>query len=205
MAIIKDVKPKQKKEVLIPDRLKEFLTYVNSLILNKDEAATIPSDDLIQNDFASGGLEEENGNSYYFTYSPEEIARDEWKLRLDKETINKISQGTIKKLTLWGCAKNNCHNLFSNPKGTCSRCDYFDDKKPAKDKKLRKIREASNNKAEWLLNYFAIFPNSSPPQIIRDYNSDTALGAKWGSFTINEIVDKMKEIEKIFSTKNHKR
>ena len=61
-------KAKAMATVPIPDRLRAFLSEVRDLIGRGDEAAILPSDDLLQSDDAYGGLT--NDGDYSFVFFP---------------------------------------------------------------------------------------------------------------------------------------
>jgi hypothetical protein len=129
----KSPKPKLQETVKIPARLGEFLRYANELIVEEDEAATIPSDDLIQIEesigwlLASGGLNEEGGSQFSFTFFSEpKQTRKTWELKLNKEQIADIAAGRIEELTFWTCRMSDCGCKFMAPDGDCFYCDWED-------------------------------------------------------------------------------
>ena len=121
-----EIQPKSKQSVVLPSDLVEFLGYVRKMIEAKDELATIESDDLLQCERAYGGLIEEGGTQYGFTYFPEEETRYKWELELDITEITNIADGSKTDLVLWGCHNPNCRCMFSDPDDTCFYCDYAD-------------------------------------------------------------------------------
>jgi len=123
----KVIKTKSKQIVTIPDNLLEFFYDVHELIEAEDKSALMESDDLIQCEKAYGGLLEEGGIRYGFTYFPEKGTRQKWELELDVVDIANISEGSKSDLVLWGCLESNCRCLFSDPNDTCFYCDYIDE------------------------------------------------------------------------------
>ncbi len=108
---------------IIPDDLASFLQHVSRLILEEDERAVLPSDDLLQCECAYGGLMEDSGN-YGFSYFPEEGIRVKWEVILDKQQIEKIGNRDQKELVLWKCKDPGCGCAFSDEKESCFYCDY---------------------------------------------------------------------------------
>lgn len=126
-------KQKQQETVKIPPRLFKFLRYANHLIVNEYDAATTQSDDLIQTEefrgwlVGYGGLIEEGGSRFSFTYFSEPKQTDKkWELELTKEQIAGIASGRLTELTLWACTTPNCGCKFQKPEDTCFYCDYED-------------------------------------------------------------------------------
>ncbi|MEW6212117.1 MAG: hypothetical protein AB1631_27420 [Acidobacteriota bacterium] len=97
------------------------------MILAGDESATIPSDDLLQCESACGGLIEEGGCKYSFTYFPEEGIRHKWYFSFDITDIERIADGATTELSMWACADPQCHSKFMDRNDTCFYCDYIDE------------------------------------------------------------------------------
>jgi hypothetical protein len=125
-------KPKAKETVPLPIDLREFLQEVHQLIEDGDEAAIYESDDMLQAESVYGGLTEEGGTCYGFTYfserytdiKPEEAGEwAEWELSLEKSEIAEIAAGEKFDLVLWACQVPLCRNKFSNPLGICFNHD----------------------------------------------------------------------------------
>ena len=124
-------KPKQRETIKIPPRLLEFLRYAHELIVAEDKAATISSDDLIQIEepanwlSAYGGLTEEGGSRFSFTYFSEpKQTRKLWELELTKDQITEIAGGQLTELTLWACRAPDCGCKFHSQNGDCFDCDW---------------------------------------------------------------------------------
>lgn len=168
-------------EVAIPVRLLEFFQDVNHLIEQRDDSTTIESDDLIQAEFACGGLIDEGSDHFGFTYFPaKEDTRHTWTFELTASEIADISQGKKKTLVLWGCQNPKCGSLFSSENDACFDCDYVDDERDEKDIVLNSLSQ-SLTREDWVRNYLTNYPNANPFEIIGDYNS-TRLGERWGTF-----------------------
>lgn len=118
------IRPKAKQAVGVPDDLLDFLRDVHEMIETGDESATMESDDLLQCPSAYGGLIEDGGNRYGFTYFPEKGVRNKWELDLDVVDIERIAGGEIAELELWACEAPECRCMFSDPQGICLHCDY---------------------------------------------------------------------------------
>jgi hypothetical protein len=124
-------KPKLQETVKIPPRLFKFLRYAHQLIVREDDVATTQSDDLIQAEeflgwlLAYGGLIEEGGSRFSFTYFSEpKQTRKSWEFELTKEQIVEIAAGRLTELTLWACSSPDCGCKFQKPDDTCFYCDY---------------------------------------------------------------------------------
>jgi hypothetical protein len=127
-----DPKPKVEETVLIPPNLREFLQYVYQLIEAGDEAAIYESDDMLQAESVYGGLIQEGGTLYGFTYFSGEHEDTKfgdaasWEILLDRSDIEEIASGQKLELTLWACQVPLCGNKFSDPVDPCFYHDYVD-------------------------------------------------------------------------------
>ena len=124
---IQQVREKVKERVSIPEDLRRFLKEVYELILKKDEATTIPSDDLLQDSFIYGGLNGEGGNEYGFTYFPEKGTRNKWELNFTVDQLKDVHTDRTAHLDLWACASKDCRCKFHSKDLTCFYCDYEGD------------------------------------------------------------------------------
>jgi len=122
-----EAKPKKHEIVRIPLDLQEFLSQVNNMILAKDESTTIQSDDLLQCERAYGGLDEEGGRMYSFTYFPEKGIRHKWHFSLDITDVERVADGATTELSMWACPDPECHSKSMDKNNTCFYCDYVDD------------------------------------------------------------------------------
>lgn len=98
-----DPKPKISEDVPIPQNLVDFLSEVQELIEQEDELVTTPSDDLIQTEFAYGGLLEDEDGIFGFTYFPEGSDQAKWDFLLSAADIAAIASGEMDKLRFWRC------------------------------------------------------------------------------------------------------
>jgi hypothetical protein len=121
---VEQKKPKVRETVTIPKDFAEFMTSVLASIENKEEVAVLPSDDLIQCDFACGGMVEEGGNIYEFTYFPEDI-KPKWEVVLTTDEIQQIADGSKTSWELWACSDNACGCKFWDSEGSCFYCDWI--------------------------------------------------------------------------------
>lgn len=119
--------PKNREIVVLPENLVSFLKDVNEMIESHDELATIASDDLMQCEYACGGLVEEGGNSYSFTYFPEEDIRDKWYLMLNASDIQMIARDEKDTIVMWACSDPSCHSKSMDPNERCFYCDYVEE------------------------------------------------------------------------------
>ena len=118
-------KAKAMATVPIPDRLRAFLSEVRDLIGRGDEAAILPSDDLLQSDDAYGGLT--NDGDYSFVFFPGAGVRTKWEIRLRRDEISAIADGQMVALQLWRCHEESCGSMFASSTDLCFDCDYVDD------------------------------------------------------------------------------
>jgi hypothetical protein len=182
-------------EVIIPDDLLGFFREVDDLIKHNDEVTIIESDDLIQTEFAYGGLLEEGADRFRFTYFPEENTRPKWNIELTASEIAKIAEGEKRTLTLWKCQNPNCRSFFSSESETCFDCDYVDDGQEEKQRVLNMLSQ-SPTRESWVEGYLKDFPDAVPLEVICDYNSQVHLGKKWGNFSLNEmqnLIEKLRD------------
>ena len=119
--------PKNREIVVLPDELVSFLKDVNQLILSGDESAITASDDLMQCEYACGGLDEEGGNSYSFTYFPEAGVRHTWYLNLSGSDIQMIASDEKDTIVMWACSDPFCHSKSMNQNEKCFYCDYVEE------------------------------------------------------------------------------
>lgn len=120
-------KPKVPETVAIPADLTEFLREVHRLIVAGDEATLHESDDLLQAESAYGGLLEEGGTRYGFTYFPGEGIETKWELVLDRDQIAQIAADRTTALPLWACQVAGCGNKSSDPEEPCYEHDLSDE------------------------------------------------------------------------------
>lgn len=126
---IENRKPKIQETVEIPDNLILFLTEVHREIVAEDEPATLESDDLLQYeefDFAYGGLTNLETSEFSFRYFTDNVNGSIWDFNLSKSDIEKIINGEIKELSLWGCKHPLCGCKYSSENDSCSNCDWVE-------------------------------------------------------------------------------
>jgi hypothetical protein len=181
-----NVKPKVPVIQAIPQNLHQFLSEVHELILARDESATIPSDDLIQCEFAYGGLIDDGGHAYSFSYFPGRQNTLTWNFSLTTSDIADIAAGRKKVLNLWRCQNQSCSSHFDSPDQTCFDCDYADDDADPKAKYLQSLR-SSPSREEWVRGYLKKFPDAHPLEIIGDYNGDDECTSRWPGFSLDEM------------------
>lgn len=191
---IERIQTKIADELPIPDDLMDFLQEVNNLIEQNDEIAIIESDDLIQTEFAYGGLIEEGTDRYSFVYFPEEKTRPKWTIELTASEIAEISIGKKKTLYLWKCQNMECKSFFSSETGACFDCDYVDDELDARNRILN-ILSQSLTREEWVRDYLISFPDAHPLAIIGDYNLQVQLNKDWGYFSLHEMESLIEQLK----------
>jgi len=118
------IQEKQRQHISIPSNLRKFLKNVYELILKKDKSTTIESDDLLQDSFVHGGLVEQNGVEYGFTYFPEAETKHRWELIFTVDQLKDIYEGKKKYVDVWACKSNNCRCKFTLKTNLCFFCDY---------------------------------------------------------------------------------
>jgi hypothetical protein len=134
-------KLKVQQQVSVPKRLVELMRYAHRLIVDEDDSAATPSDDLIQitDDWVNdpgrpggfsgyGGLIEEGSSQFAFVYFADGMQkRRKWELELSRDQIANIASGNMGELTLWACVSPNCGCKFHSADGLCFDCDYEKD------------------------------------------------------------------------------
>jgi hypothetical protein len=193
---IERIKPKIAQEIAIGEKLEGFFQEVNDLIKQNDELATIPSDDLMQTEFAYGGLIEEGTDNYGFTYFPEQGTRSCWSILLTASEIEAISSGKKKSLALWKCQNPDCRSFFASKDESCFDCDYVDDDELVEKKRILSKLPQGAGREDWVKAYLTNFPDAHPFEVIGDYNAQPQLGEKWGYFSLNEmrkLIDEQKD------------
>jgi hypothetical protein len=119
--------PKIPETAEVPQDLFSFLADVHQMILDESEEATIESDDLLQCEYAYGGLEDSATGVYSFTYFPDKQGtRNTWEFALSKSEMERIAKGEITELNLWACKDSACGCKFSSESGSCFYCDWLD-------------------------------------------------------------------------------
>ncbi len=118
---------KQLVRIEVPE---ELVAFFGDVVSKLDSApCLIPSDDLLQCDFAYGGMYEENGEECFgFTYfSLPRLASAKyprrWFICLSQEKLKRIAKGELKTIDLWRCDPD-CGNRFSEENAMCRYCDY---------------------------------------------------------------------------------
>ena len=185
---MRTARPREKEpvSVLIPDRLREFLREVDELIEAGDEAAVLPSDDLLQCAHTCGGLDEDDG-SYYFTYFPGGH-RTTWRLRLTRYDIWAAARGLKKTLFLWSCTDEACQSLTYIHDALCFYCDYEDDDPDRIPAGTFQSRE------EWARAYFTLNPGRDPLLMIGAFNGQPGLADRLGCFSLKEADRRAAEV-----------
>ena len=166
--------------VPVPDRFRMFISKVHELIESGDEAALIPSDDLLQSDDVYGGLTDEG--HYAFVFFPSSGGRTKWEITLTREDISAIATGQVVVLDLWRCHEESCGCMFSSRTGLCFHCDYVGDSPERTPEGRLKTRR------ERALAFYALQPGAHPLQMIGTYNSQPHLGEEFGIFSLDEAI-----------------
>ena len=184
-------RPKTREEVPIPKRLRDFFAAVHRLIEAGAEEGRVESDDLLQCEFAYGGLIEEGGARYGFTYFPGAGRRDKWELDLGSGDLASIADGATTTLTLWACGSP-CGCRFSDSKDLCLYCDYVDEEGSRASALAERLRSANSREA-WVADYLGENPDAHALQVIGDYNSG-ASHRGWEPFSFNEMRDLIEDL-----------
>lgn len=183
-------RPKKLTKVDIPARLQAFLRDVADSIDRHDDSATIPSDDLLQCEYAYGGLLRGGADLYAFTYFPRAGTRARWQLQLSADEISALADGTDRQLGLWACTDEACGSMFYSSSELCSSCDYVDHD-PQPETKLPPGRFRSRR--AWAAAYFALNPAADVVRMICDYSGSPQLREKLGFFSVDEISEMIKK------------
>ena len=188
---VERIQPKTAEEIAVPDDLLALFQDVDDLIKQNDELVTIESDDLIQTDFAYGGLIEEGADRFSFCYFPEMSTRPKWTIELTASEIAEISNGKKKKLFLWKCQNPLCKSLFSSADEPCFDCDYVNDSLEEKNIVLSRLSQCLTRE-DWVRGYLTNYRDAEALQIIGDYNSQK-LGERWGYLSLSEMQELMEK------------
>lgn len=181
-------KPKKFTRVEAPPDLRQFLREVAEMIDDGDEATLTESDDLLQCEYAYGGLADEETGAYAFTYFPRKGVKTNWEFDLSASEIREVAEGE-RELELWACQDENCGSMFSWAEARCSQCDY--------EREVRALPTGDfRTRRDWALAYYALHPDADPFQMIGDYNGETELGTSLGYFSLNEA----RELQRIFQS-----
>jgi hypothetical protein len=86
-----------KISVGVPDELAEFMRDVFWRIESEDDAARIPSDDLMQCATGYGGLSPD-GKHYSFVFFPDRGTQVRWEFKLLADEIDEIGSGWPKEM-----------------------------------------------------------------------------------------------------------
>jgi hypothetical protein len=184
-------KPKAKieKTIEIPDNLKEFFQYVHHEICELAEETQIEPDDLLQCEFAYGGLINEETREFGFTYFPGKGIENKWEIVLNATEISEICNNEKKHLKLWECVNSKCESLFQTKDENCFYCDYVE-VEPILPKP-----ELLLNKFEWGKEFFKLNPDAKGFHLrtVVQYNSE--LQNVFNDFNSEEIDMILKNLE----------
>ncbi|XZE19030.1 hypothetical protein SH449x_004340 [Pirellulaceae bacterium SH449] len=117
------------EQVTVPTELKDFFCQVVAAIEKKSKCTNIHSDDLIQCDFAYGGMYEEDGEQFfgctYFAMPRAQNAKypRRWYFYLPRQKLEMIASGKLLTIDMWRCDPD-CGDKFSRGNDICSYCDY---------------------------------------------------------------------------------
>jgi|SRR5215468_11101933 len=177
--------PKHSTEEPIPPDLRRFFARLSKAIDAGVEETRMPSDDLLQGDCVCGGLDEEGGDTFSFTYFPGAPAhptrvQPTWRFSIDRSQIRAVGLGGRTTLSFWACADPDCRNRFKASDVRCPDCDF-----PPRDPD-RLPAGTFTSKEEWALAYFRKHPDAHALEMIGEYNGHTDLGGTLGYFSLPE-------------------
>ena len=118
--------PKELIETELPNNLIAYFVDVAALINEGAEETTIESDDLIQCEYAYGGLVEEGQDLFSFRYFPGPGIENKWDFDLTKAQIQMIASGQLNSIPLWKCGVANCNTRAMDQSDLCFYHDYED-------------------------------------------------------------------------------
>ena len=118
--------PKKRLVAAIPPNLVSFIRDVATAIREENPCATTPSDDLLQCDYAYGGLGDGSPPVYHFTYfSKSDVdPKSKWHFSLSADEVSSVAEGSKTELALWGCASETCESMYPTESSLCHECDY---------------------------------------------------------------------------------
>ena len=163
----------------IPSDLRDFLVYVARAIDERWSVAMSPSDDLLQNECAYGGLCEEPEATYYFRYfsGPDIVAK--WDLYLTADEIMELSTGGKSSIQVWRCNDERCPNRSSVDGRDCDYCSFW------VGRAFKRPEEAAEDACDTPEAWFRLFARLNPDANGRDawqaFNQTPRLGHRVGS------------------------
>lgn len=128
----KNVKPKDRRKVQIPDELRESMREVHEYLLDaeRNDDVSIDFDDAIQVGAVCGGRTGAKKRPFVFTYYPSgDSRRGCWSLTLDRFEIEDIGDGHMTEIKMHCCTSPNCRTKSREADTTCFYCDYDDDER----------------------------------------------------------------------------
>ena len=195
----KDVKPKDRRKVPIPDELRESLREVHEFLreTKRGDDSPIDFDDAIQIGRVCGGQVGTDARPYVFAFYPsDDKRRGMWYLTLDSTEIEDIGDGRMTEITMFCCTSPDCRTKFREPDEDCFYCDLEDDEETkAFQTQLTQLAASVTSKEEWVSGYVAIKPNASGMEMIGDYNSIENLGGRLGWFTFSEAQEMIQKAQ----------
>jgi hypothetical protein len=123
----RELKPKQRKAVPIPDDLRASLLEVWQSIEDseRDPDMRVDYDDAIQVGNVSGGRTGESRRPFEFTYyPPDDAERGRWFLALHPTEIEDVADGVLDALPMYCCTSTDCRCKFREADDHCFYCDY---------------------------------------------------------------------------------
>ena len=125
----------QRVAVSIPPEVADFMAEVWTMIQCKDERVEKVTDDSIQAPNIApiiGGVIDPKAKYFSFSYTPCNDPLTRWKLALFDNEIEDIAKRHVTTLSLWKCAQESCHHLFTNKSDGYCKCNPFGWKSKAK-------------------------------------------------------------------------
>lgn len=163
----------------IPGDLRDFLVYVARAIDERWSEAISPSDDLLQNDCAYGGLCKEPAEVYYFRYfsGPDIVAK--WDLYLTPDEIMDVSKGGKVAIELWRCNEARCPNRWSVEGRDCDYCSFWVGRAFTRPEEAAEL--ACETPEAWLKLFAILNPAASGRDAWQGFNQTPRLGHRIGS------------------------
>lgn len=118
---------KHLEKVDIPTELLKDILYINYLIVRKDFAAVVESDDGIQTNTLCAGLWDKKKKLFGMTFYPKgNTGEHTWSIKLTRKGIFAISKGKIDHLELWKCDNPDCYHYYYDKDLHCNFCNPID-------------------------------------------------------------------------------
>jgi hypothetical protein len=124
----RQIKPKVRKTIEIPYKLRSYLQDVEDLLEEKErnpDDVNIDFDDAIQCGGLCGGRDNRGWLNFAYHFGNEK--RCTWHFRVHEFEIQSYARGMTRELTLYMCDSTRCQCGSEKADFICAHCDFTDD------------------------------------------------------------------------------